>query len=129
MWAPQMTNHLLLYLTRRFFKPLKIGPTFPMSPKRVRLTPPIISSVLRILHQDAAISLRGITCTPSAPPGPPVRSTSVLVATTVWAPPTAGELQSYSPGRPQFYNLFFKLATYFLTLKMIPTHQKYFNDT
>lgn len=60
--------------------------------------PSNISYVLRLLRLDAVISPRGRTCTPPAPPGPPAPPAAALMASTAWAPPTAGELQGYGPG-------------------------------
>lgn len=130
MWEPQMTNWstpleqiacCYIWPQHVFFLPLKSDciATFSINLKRFHLMPSSVSSFLRILHQDAAMSPEGMTCTPSAPPGPPVRSTPVLTATAVWAPPTAGELQSYSPARSLVFNLFFfffslKPGTFFL---------------
>lgn len=87
--------------------------TFSINPKRVHLVPSSVSSVLRLLHQDAAMSPEGMTCTPAAPPGLPVHSTPVLMATKVWAPATAGELQSFSTARSQSFNLFLKPVAFF----------------
>lgn len=74
-----------------------------------------VSSVLRILHQDAAMSPNDMIYTLPAPPGPPVRSAPVLTATTVWAPPTAGELQSYTPARSSDRQSFFGARYTFYT--------------
>lgn len=51
-----------------------------------------LSSVLRLLRLDGAISTRGRTYTPCAPPGPPAPPAAALTASEAWARPTAGEL-------------------------------------
>lgn len=96
-----------------------------MNPSRVRLMPSSVSCALRILHQDAAMSPGGTTCTPSAPPWPPVHSAPVRTATTVWAPPTAGE--SYSPDRSLLVNPFFfffkRSLVHFFYIENGPLHR------
>lgn len=72
-----------------------------------------VFSTLRILHQDVAMSPKDMICTLSAPPRPPVHSAPVLTATIVWAPPTAGELQTYRQARSLFFNLFLVSGTIF----------------